>query len=85
MTQITEAHPQLLTERQTARLLACSVGALRKWRRTGGGPIFSKFQKCVRYSTRDLERFLAEHSSGHEKATELGPSAATRLLEERGK
>lgn len=79
-----QAFPQMLNEKQTARVLACSVGALRKWRRVGGGPIFSRFQRCVRYDLRALERFLAEHSSGYEKAAGSRSRATTRSLEERG-
>jgi hypothetical protein len=84
-TNMEQTFPQMLNEKQTARLLACSVAALRKWRRAGGGPIFAKFQRCVRYDARALEHFLAEHSSGYEKAAECGPSAPARLPEKRGK
>jgi hypothetical protein len=80
-----QTFPRMLNEKQTAQLLCCSVGALRKWRRTGGGPIFAKFQRCIRYDLRTLERFLAEHSSGYKKTAEWGPSAAMRLLEKVGK
>lgn len=79
-----QTFPQMLNEKQTARLLACSVAALRRWRREGRGPIFTRVERCVRYDLRALERFLAEHSSGYEKAAEWGVSAATRLLEEQG-
>lgn len=71
MEQITLTLPQMLSEKQTARLLACSVAALRKWRRVGGGPIFAKFQKCVRYDPRAIERFLAESSSDRRRGAKL--------------
>ena len=55
--------PQMLSERQTARLLAVSVAALRRWRREGRGPRFARVEGCIRYDLRAIERFLAENSS----------------------
>ena len=54
---------QLINEKQAARLLACSVAALRRWRREGRGPEFTRLERCVRYSARALARFVAENSS----------------------
>jgi hypothetical protein len=54
---------QLLTEIQASRILAVSVGALRRWRREGRGPAFTRLERCVRYDVRALENFLADHSS----------------------
>jgi len=55
--------PQLLTEQQTARILSVSVAALRRWRREGRGPQFTRCEGCIRYDMRALERFLAANSS----------------------
>jgi hypothetical protein len=55
--------PHLLNEIHTSRMLAVSVGALRRWRREGRGPAFTRVERCVRYDVRDLESFLADHSS----------------------
>jgi predicted site-specific integrase-resolvase len=68
---------QLLNERQAARLLACSVAALRRWRREGRGPEFTRLERCVRYDTRAIERFVAENSSTKKEAADR-KSAAKR-------
>ena len=60
--------PQMLNERQTARLLACSVAALRRWRREGRGPEFTRLERCVRYNVKAIEGWLAENTSGSKKA-----------------
>jgi hypothetical protein len=54
---------QLLNERETARLLRISVQLLRKWRANGSGPEYIKLGKCVRYSTRDIERYVLSQRS----------------------
>ena len=59
----TDYFTQLLTETDASKKLAVSVGALRRWRREGRGPAFARLEKCVRYDVRDLEKFLAEHTS----------------------
>jgi hypothetical protein len=79
MEQITLTLPQMLSEKQTARLLNCSVGALRKWRRVGGGPAFAKFQKCVRYDPRAVERFLTESSSDGKRGAKLPSATASEV------
>ena len=77
MEQMTLILPQMLNERQAARLLACSVAALRRWRREGRGPEFTRLERCVRYSSRSIECWLEENSSGNRKA------ADSQLVEER--
>jgi hypothetical protein len=59
---------QLLNEKQVARLLACSVAALRRWRREGRGPQFTRLERCVRYDARALVNFVAENSSAKKEA-----------------
>jgi predicted site-specific integrase-resolvase len=70
MEQIPLTIPQLLGEKQAARMLAVSVAALRRWRREGRGPRFTRLERCIRYDIRAIERFLAENSSGNEKAAD---------------
>lgn len=53
---------QLINERQTAAILAVSVGALRRWRYEGRGPRVTRIEGCVRYSKADLEDFLRKSS-----------------------
>ena len=62
MEQGTLTLPQLLNEKQAARMLAVSVAALRRWRREGRGPQFARLQRCVRYDLRAIEQFLAMNS-----------------------
>jgi len=69
--------PQLLNEKETSRMLAVSVAALRRWRREHRGPRFVKLQRAVRYSVSELSQFLERNSSWHEKAAD-SRSAAQR-------
>ena len=70
MEQASLTLPQMLSEKQAARILAVSIAALRRWRREGRGPIFTRLERCVRYDLRSIELFLAENSSGNGRATE---------------
>jgi predicted site-specific integrase-resolvase len=69
--------PRMLSEKQAAQMLAVSVAALRRWRREGRGPQFTRLQRCIRYDVRAIEKFLAEHTSGDERATDSQFAAAT--------
>ena len=68
MEQTTLILPQMLGEKQAARMLAVSVAALRRWRREGRGPQFTRLERCIRYDLRAIERFLAKHSSCDKEA-----------------
>ncbi len=59
---------QVLTEKEVADLLRCTRAALKKWRRRGLGPRYSRIGRMVRYHTRDIEMFLEQHA--------VDPSAA---------
>jgi hypothetical protein len=72
MDRATAVLPQMLSEKQTACLLAVSVAALRRWRREKRGPQFTRLQRCVRYDLRAIERYLAEHTSGCDSAGHSG-------------
>ena len=63
MEQTNKIIPQMLDETEVARALAVSVAALRRWRREGRGPQFTRLERCVRYDLRAVERFLAENRS----------------------
>lgn len=63
MDQGTLTLPQMLNERQAAHTLAVSIAALRRWRREGRGPVFTRVEKCIRYSTRSIESFVTQNSS----------------------
>ncbi len=79
MEQATSSIPQMLSEKQAARILAVSVAALRRWRREGRGPEFTRLERCIRYDMRALERFLVENSSGNEKAADSRSAAQTEV------
>ena len=49
----------LKNEQQTAKTLNVKVGTLRAWRHKGEGPPFIKLGHAVRYSQKDLQRFVA--------------------------
>src|SRR5215510_10568894 len=49
---------ELLTEQETAKLLHVAVKTLQGWRHKGGGPLFAKMGRLVRYSVKDLEAFV---------------------------
>jgi len=67
--------PQMVSEKQAARILAVSIAALRRWRREGRGPQFTRLERCVRYDVRALEHFVAKHSSADERAAESRAAA----------
>ncbi len=63
MEQATLSVPQMLNEKQAARALAVSVAALRRWRREGRGPQFTRLERCVRYKLSAIESWLADNTS----------------------
>jgi hypothetical protein len=83
MEQITFPLPQMLSEKQAARILAVSIAALRRWRREGRGPQFTRLERCVRYSVRSIECWLAENSSGSKKIVNSRSAADTEVRCER--
>ena len=48
----------LLTEKQAATWLNCSVAALRKWRQNGQEPVFCRIGRMIRYSIEDLRALV---------------------------
>ena len=50
--------PRLIDEKQAAEFLAISPRTLQAWRVTGGGPIFKKIGRVVRYDCADLAAFI---------------------------
>lgn len=49
-----------LIEKEAARLLGFSVRTLQAWRVRGGGPLFVKAGRSVRYRPSDLEAWVEE-------------------------
>jgi len=48
----------VMTVSQAANYLGLAVSTLNKWRCHGGGPIFIKMGRAVRYRVEDLEAFI---------------------------
>lgn len=53
----------LMTVGQAASYLGLAVSTLNKWRCHGGGPIFIKMGRAVRYRVVDLETFIQDASA----------------------
>jgi excisionase family DNA binding protein len=53
------AHPRLLNVAEAAAYLGLGESTLNKLRSSGGGPEFIKMGASVRYSERDLEKYIA--------------------------
>jgi len=53
-------HPRvpLFTEAEVAALLHLSPTTLKKWRRTGRGPLYYRFGSAIRYRHEDLDEFV---------------------------
>ena len=50
---------QLYNEKETAKLLSLSVKTLQRYRYTGGGPIYIKLGKSVRYKESDIAKYVS--------------------------
>ena len=48
---------------EAARYLSTSISTLAKLRLNGGGPKFYKIGRAVRYSTKDLHEYMAQHKA----------------------
>ena len=53
---------QLYNEKETVKLLSLSVKTLQRYRYTGGGPIYIKLGKSVRYKESDIEKYVSERT-----------------------
>jgi phage terminase Nu1 subunit (DNA packaging protein) len=51
-----------LNENQAAEFLGVSVRTLQAWRVRGGGPVYCKIGRAVRYQRRVLVSFQQEHT-----------------------
>lgn len=57
--------PAALVERDAARYIAYSQSYLRKQRRLGGGPPYSRNRRSIRYRIADLDAWLTAHRVSH--------------------
>lgn len=61
MQNTTQTKPvTVMTVTQAAEYLGLAVSTLNKWRCHGGGPVFIKMGRAVRYRSTDLEQFIAD-------------------------
>ena len=49
---------QLMTVEQAAQYLGLAVSTLNKWRCHGGGPVFLKMGRAVRYKLENLDNYI---------------------------
>jgi predicted DNA-binding transcriptional regulator AlpA len=54
----------VFTESKVAETLGVSVSGMRKWRREGTGPQFTRIGKLIRYSAEDLQSWLDKRKEG---------------------
>lgn len=50
---------EVMTVNQAADYLGLAVSTLNKWRCHGGGPVFIKMGRAVRYRSEDLEAYIS--------------------------
>jgi predicted DNA-binding transcriptional regulator AlpA len=60
---------QLLDQREAARLLRLSERTLERLRLIGGGPLYIKCGRCVRYRESDLESWIQQRIVSSTSAT----------------
>lgn len=49
---------QVMTTKEAANYLGLKPSTLEVWRCRGGGPVFCKYQRAVRYRPEDLQDFI---------------------------
>lgn len=60
----------VMTVNQAAIYLGLAVSTLNKWRCHGGGPMFIKMGRAVRYRVEDLEAFV--HNGRASSTSDIG-------------
>jgi len=55
------AFPEYLDTKTAARYLGCNRQQLEALRSKGGGPLFIRFGRLIRYKRSDLDGFMAKH------------------------
>ena len=63
--EINHSQMSLLATGEAAARLGLQPSTLEKWRSTGGGPLFVKLGRAVRYRITDLDAFTAERLRAH--------------------
>jgi predicted DNA-binding transcriptional regulator AlpA len=55
--------PDLITEKEAAKLLGLSTSWMQRKRWEGGGPCYVKFDHAVRYKPSDIEAWIESHAN----------------------
>jgi len=64
MQNTTQTQPTtVMTVQQAAEYLGLAVSTLNKWRCLGGGPVFIKMGRAVRYRLEDINAFIEQKTS----------------------
>jgi hypothetical protein len=77
-----QAIPQMISEKRVAKMLDVSLAALRRWRREGRGPDFTRCERCIRYDLRAIQRYTSENSSANKKAADSQSAAQREVRDE---
>ncbi|SFL23902.1 DNA binding domain-containing protein, excisionase family [Pseudovibrio ascidiaceicola] len=60
-TELNSIENALITEAAAADYLGISIRTIQAWRMRGGGPIFVKLGKSVRYRPSDIQAWIEAH------------------------
>ena len=58
---------EVVNENTAAKIMNVAVQTLRNWRLLRKGPPYMKFGRSVRYSQRDIKRYMSRHQIDPEK------------------
>ncbi len=71
-------YAELINEEHASTILKVSTRTLQAWRVRGGGPMFVKVGRSVRYRLEDLETFVNENV--HQSTSEKGYRVKVNVL-----
>ena len=57
-----------MTTKQAAEYLGVTPSTMHAWRSTGGGPVYAKMGRSVRYKVEELDNFAARNTYPHTSA-----------------
>lgn len=66
------AAPPLLSTVQAAARMNLRPCTLEKWRSTGGGPVFIKLGRAVKYRAEDIDAFIGMRVRRHTASPSIG-------------
>ena len=71
-TELNSVENALITEAAAADYLGISIRTIQAWRMRGGGPIFVKLGKSVRYRPSDIQAWIEAHLASSTSEVEAG-------------